>query len=185
MQMVLTGQISSTCGSRFVLRACLSSHFERHAFASIDLAPSPPNYSKASRSPMRRVGMDLALAAGRSPAARGTRSSSGRFSGQHASARHSRDDAGGIDDDVGDEADEKDSVNDGDDGFDDDGYIDVLTAATDASGGDDDGAGDGGAAVVRLNKLMAQLGLCSRREADRYIERGQVSVAGRTVKLGG
>lgn len=31
---------------------------------------------------------------------------------------------------------------------------------------------------VRLSKIMAHRGLCSRREADRYIEQGQVSVNG-------
>ncbi len=31
---------------------------------------------------------------------------------------------------------------------------------------------------VRLNKRLSELGLCSRREADRYIERGQVLVDG-------
>jgi len=34
---------------------------------------------------------------------------------------------------------------------------------------------------VRLSKLMAQRGLCSRREADRYIEQGLVLVDGRVV----
>ena len=38
---------------------------------------------------------------------------------------------------------------------------------------------------VRLSKLMAQRGLCSRREADRYIEQGLVLVDGEVVdKLG-
>lgn len=37
----------------------------------------------------------------------------------------------------------------------------------------------------RLSKLMSQRGLCSRREADRFIERGLVRVDGETVtKLG-
>ncbi len=35
--------------------------------------------------------------------------------------------------------------------------------------------------TIRLNKRMAQLGLCSRREADRYIAAGQVQVDGETV----
>lgn len=35
--------------------------------------------------------------------------------------------------------------------------------------------------AVRLSKLMAQRGLCSRREADTYIERGLVFVDGRRV----
>lgn len=34
---------------------------------------------------------------------------------------------------------------------------------------------------VRISKLMAQRGLCSRREADAYIERGWVRVDGRVV----
>jgi 23S rRNA pseudouridine2604 synthase len=34
---------------------------------------------------------------------------------------------------------------------------------------------------VRISKLMAQRGLCSRREADSYIERGWVRVDGRVV----
>ena len=37
----------------------------------------------------------------------------------------------------------------------------------------------------RLSKVMAARGLCSRREADKYIERGHVSVNGIIVnKLG-
>jgi 16S rRNA U516 pseudouridylate synthase RsuA-like enzyme len=37
----------------------------------------------------------------------------------------------------------------------------------------------------RLSKIMAQRGLCSRREADRYIERGLVIVDGvRITELG-
>jgi 23S rRNA pseudouridine2604 synthase len=40
-------------------------------------------------------------------------------------------------------------------------------------------------AGVRVSKLLAERGLCSRREADRYIERGQVSVDGvRVTELG-
>lgn len=38
--------------------------------------------------------------------------------------------------------------------------------------------------VQRLSKRMAQLGLCSRREADHYIEQGWVSVNGQTAVLG-
>lgn len=38
--------------------------------------------------------------------------------------------------------------------------------------------------VVRLSKRMAELGLCSRREADGYIERGWVKVNGQTAVLG-
>lgn len=38
--------------------------------------------------------------------------------------------------------------------------------------------------IQRLSKRMAQLGLCSRREADSYIERGWVKVNGTTATLG-
>ncbi len=34
---------------------------------------------------------------------------------------------------------------------------------------------------IRLSKRMSELGLCSRREADRYIEQGWVSVDGQTI----
>ena len=37
---------------------------------------------------------------------------------------------------------------------------------------------------VRLSKRMAELKLCSRREADGYIEQGWVKVNGRTAVLG-
>jgi len=37
---------------------------------------------------------------------------------------------------------------------------------------------------VRISKLMAQQGLCSRREADRYLEQGLVRVDGQIVGLG-
>ncbi|PSJ80185.1 pseudouridine synthase [Neisseria iguanae] len=37
---------------------------------------------------------------------------------------------------------------------------------------------------TRLSKRMAQLGLCSRREADNYIEQGWVKVNGQTAVLG-
>jgi len=37
---------------------------------------------------------------------------------------------------------------------------------------------------VRISKLMSAQGLCSRREADAYIERGWVKVDGRVVGLG-
>ena len=37
---------------------------------------------------------------------------------------------------------------------------------------------------MRLSKRMAQLGLCSRREADSYIEQGWVKVNGQTAILG-
>ncbi|WP_274584540.1 pseudouridine synthase [Neisseria leonii] len=38
--------------------------------------------------------------------------------------------------------------------------------------------------AVRLSKRMAELGLCSRREADSYIEQGWVKVNGRVAVLG-
>lgn len=38
--------------------------------------------------------------------------------------------------------------------------------------------------TLRLSKRMAQLGLCSRREADAYIEQGWVKVNGQTAQLG-
>ena len=38
--------------------------------------------------------------------------------------------------------------------------------------------------TIRLSKRMAQLGLCSRREADSYIEQGWVTVNGKTAVLG-
>jgi 23S rRNA pseudouridine2604 synthase len=37
---------------------------------------------------------------------------------------------------------------------------------------------------VRLNKFIAESGLCSRREADRYIERGHVFLNGKRAKVG-
>lgn len=37
---------------------------------------------------------------------------------------------------------------------------------------------------TRLNKYMAQAGLCSRREADRYIEAGQVYINGEKAQIG-
>lgn len=36
----------------------------------------------------------------------------------------------------------------------------------------------------RLNKLISDSGLCSRREADRFIESGRVTVNGEVAKLG-
>ena len=37
---------------------------------------------------------------------------------------------------------------------------------------------------VRISKLMSERGMCSRREADAYIERGWVKVDGRVAELG-
>jgi 23S rRNA pseudouridine2604 synthase len=39
-------------------------------------------------------------------------------------------------------------------------------------------------ATIRLNKRMAELGLCSRREADDWVERGWVKVDGQVATLG-
>jgi 23S rRNA pseudouridine2604 synthase len=36
---------------------------------------------------------------------------------------------------------------------------------------------------IRLSKLMSQRGICSRREADRYIEQGQVLVDGEVIDV--
>jgi 23S rRNA pseudouridine2604 synthase len=38
--------------------------------------------------------------------------------------------------------------------------------------------------LIRLNKRMAELGLCSRREADAWIEQGWVLVNGRPAEMG-
>lgn len=38
--------------------------------------------------------------------------------------------------------------------------------------------------TIRLNKFISDSGFCSRREADQYIENRQVSVNGRTAKVG-
>lgn len=38
--------------------------------------------------------------------------------------------------------------------------------------------------AIRLSKRMAELGMCSRREADSYIEQGWVKVNGQTAVLG-
>lgn len=40
-----------------------------------------------------------------------------------------------------------------------------------------------GMTEVRLSKLMTERGICSRREADRYIEAGQVLVNGKVVNV--
>ena len=38
--------------------------------------------------------------------------------------------------------------------------------------------------LTRLNKLIRETGVCSRREADKYIEEGRVTVNGKTPELG-
>ena len=37
---------------------------------------------------------------------------------------------------------------------------------------------------MRLNKFIAESGLCSRREADRYIEKGNVFINGKRASVG-
>ena len=37
---------------------------------------------------------------------------------------------------------------------------------------------------IRLNKYISESGLCSRREADRYIELKNVTINGKTAALG-
>ncbi|VTP66653.1 Ribosomal large subunit pseudouridine synthase F [Serratia rubidaea] len=37
---------------------------------------------------------------------------------------------------------------------------------------------------VRLNKYISESGVCSRRDADRYIEQGNVFINGKRVALG-
>jgi len=39
-------------------------------------------------------------------------------------------------------------------------------------------------AATRLNKFISESGLCSRREADRYIEKGNVFINGKRAKIG-
>lgn len=41
-----------------------------------------------------------------------------------------------------------------------------------------------GPRTIRINKFFTEQGLCSRREADRLVERGAVTVNGRRAKLG-
>ena len=38
--------------------------------------------------------------------------------------------------------------------------------------------------TVRINKYLSDSGVCSRRQADRYIEEGKVTIDGKTAKLG-
>ena len=37
---------------------------------------------------------------------------------------------------------------------------------------------------IRLNKYLSEMGICSRREADRLIEAGKVLVDGQTAPMG-
>ena len=37
---------------------------------------------------------------------------------------------------------------------------------------------------IRLNKYLSAQGICSRREADRYIEEGKVTINGHTASMG-
>ncbi|MBM4125032.1 MAG: 23S rRNA pseudouridine(2604) synthase RluF, partial [Nitrospira sp.] len=43
---------------------------------------------------------------------------------------------------------------------------------------------DASRASCRINKFFTQQGLCSRREADRLIEEGHVTINGRVAVLG-
>ena len=38
--------------------------------------------------------------------------------------------------------------------------------------------------TIRLNKFISESGICSRREADRYIEQGNVFINGRKANIG-
>ena len=38
--------------------------------------------------------------------------------------------------------------------------------------------------MIRLNKYLAQCGVCSRREADKLIEQGMVSINGQIAGMG-
>lgn len=38
--------------------------------------------------------------------------------------------------------------------------------------------------TIRINKYLSDSGVCSRRQADKYIEDGKVSIDGKTAKLG-
>lgn len=37
---------------------------------------------------------------------------------------------------------------------------------------------------IRINKYLSEAGVCSRREADRQIEKGAVTINGRTAAMG-
>ena len=37
---------------------------------------------------------------------------------------------------------------------------------------------------IRLNKLISEAGVCSRREADQFIETGRVTVNGKVARMG-
>jgi len=37
---------------------------------------------------------------------------------------------------------------------------------------------------IRLNKFLSEAGVCSRREADRLIEAGKVTVDGQVARMG-
>ncbi len=37
---------------------------------------------------------------------------------------------------------------------------------------------------IRINKFLSEAGICSRREADRYIEEGKVRIDGQTAQMG-
>ena len=37
---------------------------------------------------------------------------------------------------------------------------------------------------VRINKYLSEAGICSRREADRYIQNGLIKIDGITAQIG-
>ncbi|MDD4657327.1 MAG: S4 domain-containing protein, partial [Bacteroidales bacterium] len=38
--------------------------------------------------------------------------------------------------------------------------------------------------LVRINKFFSEIGYCSRREADRFVEQGRVTINGTVAKMG-
>ena len=38
--------------------------------------------------------------------------------------------------------------------------------------------------LVRINKYLSESGFCSRREADRLLEEGRITINGKTPELG-
>ena len=38
--------------------------------------------------------------------------------------------------------------------------------------------------ATRINKYLSEIGYCSRREADRLIEKGKVTINGKTSEIG-
>jgi 23S rRNA pseudouridine2604 synthase len=57
----------------------------------------------------------------------------------------------------------------------------VRKVSADSVKSSDSASTDAGDGLVRISKLMAERGLCSRREADEFIARGQVFVDGQRI----